>query len=81
MAAVLDVLYENGAPPADAVAADTMAAGQSLPGRDEPFGEAPRSPSLPQTFPPAEIGSVDLRPSRTAASSQGRHTRPGAASD
>lgn len=80
MAAVLDVLYENGAPPADAVAADTMAAGQSLPARDEPFEEAPRNPSLPPTAP-AKSGSVDLRPSRTPASSQGRHARPGASSD
>ena len=80
MAAVLDVLYESGPPPADVVAADTMPAGQSLPTRDEPFEEVPRSPTLPPTAP-AEIGSVDLRPSRTAASSQGRHARPGASSD
>jgi len=81
MAAVLDVLYEGGPPPAAEVASDPMAAGRSLPSPDEPLEEASRNPSLPPTWPPAETSSVDLRPSRMPASTQGRHARPNASKD
>jgi hypothetical protein len=81
MGAVLDVLYEDGAPPAPAVASDTMAAGQSLSLPDEPLPDAARSSGLPPTWPRAETSSVDLRPSRMPASTQGRHARPTASKD
>jgi hypothetical protein len=79
MAGVLDVLYEDGPPPAPAVASDTTAAGQALSLPDEPLEEATRNPGLPPT--PAETSSVDLRPSRMPASTQGRHARPSASKD
>jgi hypothetical protein len=81
MGAVLDLLYEDGPPSAPGVASDTLAAGQPLPLPDEPLQEATRDPGLPPTWPPAETGSVDLRPSRMPASAQGRHARPGASKD
>ena len=81
MSAVLDVLYEDGPPSAPAVASDTMAAGQALSLPDEPLEEATRIPGLPPTWPPAETSSVDLRPSRMPASTQGRHARPSASND
>ena len=66
MGAVLDVLYEDGPPSAPAVASDATAAGQALPCRDEPLEEAT---------------PIDLRPSRPAASTRGRHARPSASND
>jgi hypothetical protein len=77
MAAVLDVLYEDGPPPATAVASDTLSAGEASTWRDEPLEEATPA-SRPPTWPAAETRSVDLRPSRLPASSEGRHARPSA---
>jgi hypothetical protein len=76
MGAVLDVLYEDGPPSAPAVGSDATAAGHALPWRDEPLEAVTRDPSLSPSSSPAETDSVDLRPSRPAASTRGRHSRP-----
>jgi hypothetical protein len=78
MDAVLDVLYEDGPPPAPAVGSDATAAGHTLPWRDEPFEAVTRDPSLSPSTSPAETDPIDLRPSRPAASTRGRHSRPSA---